>query len=114
MTCQHAGAITGDRVECHSPALTAQHGRAPLLVPVGYCHGCREHTALTQIKQCLTAWQHCIHRGSVQAQRPANLCGLRGTIYPVFGCAVHGECVTSRTCEKQRERLCYFCNDARG
>jgi hypothetical protein len=62
-----------------------------------------------------TAWQSCRHRGEIIDRREPNLCGLpKAQLYPVHACALHGECVTSRTCKKQRERICYTCPDAAG
>lgn len=56
-------------------------------------------------------WRNCKHRGPVKHERKANLCGLGGTLYPVFSCAVHGECVHNRFCERQPEQLCWMCPD---
>lgn len=55
----------------------------------------------------------CIQRGRVIARREADLCGLRGQLYDVHACAIHGECVTRRTCQRQRERFCLNCGDWR-
>lgn len=59
-----------------------------------------------------SAWQDCKHRLPVIAERKADLCGRSGEMFPVFGCAIHGECVMTRFCKRQPERLCYLCDDA--
>ncbi len=58
------------------------------------------------------AWETCRHRGEVSNLRKANLCGRNNELFPVYRCALHGECVLTRFCEKQPERLCHLCEDA--
>lgn len=53
----------------------------------------------------------CRNRGDVVDRREADLCGLRGQLYDVHACEIHGECVTRRTCRKQQERFCLSCDD---
>ncbi|MBX3451032.1 MAG: glycosyltransferase family 2 protein [Planctomycetaceae bacterium] len=53
----------------------------------------------------------CRHRGPEIDRRTADLCGLRGQLYVVHACAIHGECVLHRTCRKQLERTCLNCGD---
>ena len=57
-------------------------------------------------------WRHCVHRGAIMRHRKADLCGLPQQLYPVFACALHQQCVLTRFCKKQPERLCWTCDDA--
>lgn len=59
-----------------------------------------------------TAWQDCQHRGDVVTTRKADLCGVPKGDYPVYACALHGECVLTRFCKRQPERTCFTCPDA--
>lgn len=56
-------------------------------------------------------WRNCIHRGDKVREQEADLCGLRGQLYPVFACAIHGECADSRFCAKQPQKICWLCDD---
>ncbi len=51
----------------------------------------------------------CHHRGPQSRLQTADLCGLRGREFPVFSCAVHGECTLNRICAKQTLRSCAAC-----
>lgn len=57
-------------------------------------------------------WEVCVHRGAILQERTADLCGRRGQTFPVYQCALHGECVLTRFCQKQPERICWMCDDA--
>lgn len=58
------------------------------------------------------SWNECVHRGPILRERKADLCGRRGQMFPVYSCGLHGECVHTRFCEKQPEKICWQCEDA--
>lgn len=51
----------------------------------------------------------CPHRGAVLRELTADLCGLRGRVFDVHQCAVHGECVQQTVCKKQPVKSCVMC-----
>lgn len=53
----------------------------------------------------------CAHRGDVIRQQAADLCGLRGQLFDVFACDLHGECSLRRVCFKQTVQSCTACKD---
>jgi hypothetical protein len=51
----------------------------------------------------------CPHRGGKIRQQVADLCGLRGQPFPVYGCQLHGECTDRLICQRQTVRTCFIC-----
>lgn len=113
--CRHRGSAFPDgKFPCASPLLAVPAtgvsadlcGRCPLADQLP-----RSTRPKPPLGARLAGTAGCRHRGAAIAQRPADLCGLRGTLYDVHACAIHGECVTRRTCRKQPERFCLACDD---
>ncbi len=98
--CSERGAIRGDVCECRSTWLRSP----PEGVALTFCRTCPYRNRPPRAPACL-------QRGEVLTQRPADLCGLRNQLYDVHACAIHGECVTRRTCRKQLETFCGTCPD---
>lgn len=54
----------------------------------------------------------CVHRlAVVDLARPCNLCGLKGTLFAVHGCNLHGECSIGR--KHSKVKSCVTCRDRR-
>lgn len=120
--CRHRGdELPSGRFPCASPLLNVPAGgvsadlcrRCPLAdqLPRGDRSRPDIAASTTALRAKIAGATHCAHRGDVVARRPADLCGLRGTLYDVHACRIHGECVTRRTCRKQQERFCLTCDD---
>lgn len=52
----------------------------------------------------------CIHRGPELRRMEGTLCGMRGEMFPVHQCSVHGECTLTRICPKSTiKAVCATC-----
>ena len=113
LPCLHRGdPMEARRWSCHCPAV-----RAPLGVTVELCQGCvfrdRPLDELTgkSRKHPKPGPGPCIHRGEQVDTGTADLCGRKGQKFPVYACALHGECVIGAFCRRQKWRSCLQCED---
>ena len=53
----------------------------------------------------------CIHRGEIWTHLPNKLCGLRGTLEPIYRCRLHVICTHRKYRHGQTEKCCLACDD---
>ena len=53
----------------------------------------------------------CIHRGEAIDEGTADRCGRKGEKFPIYACALHGECVIGAFCKRQKWKSCLQCED---
>lgn len=67
-----------------APAVTAEKARTPRVQP-------SPPQTIADYEAVQTA-HPCAHKGDVLRQAECQLCGMRGQMFDVYACAVHGEC----------------------
>lgn len=121
--CQHRGKIHEDgTARCRS--YRAPKSPLGLVVVQSACVGCRVANMPHQSRpdgeqriepeKMFAAYQPlpCDHRRDIDKTETADLCGLRGAIFPVYWCDLHQkECVGFRICRRQEYLVCATCED---
>lgn len=74
--------------------------------PIADCLCCAKRESLPVVELV-----DCVHRGEKIRSQKADLCGLIGTEFDVFACAIHGECSERRMCKKQTVHPCSTCKE---
>lgn len=98
--------------QCESPGLCPVHERK---MPEPFWRLCREQAGYFETfqedKVRRSGPAPCIHRGAVTGEVTADLCGRKGERFPIYACALHGECVIGAFCRRQKWRSCLTCAD---
>lgn len=99
---------------CTGPGFCELHAREMSAGRWRQCHdkpGYFEIFAAAAGKHAPARTLDCQHRGEQTREATADLCGYRKKQFPVFACAIHGECSLSRFCRKQTVKSCAVCED---